>query len=355
MKKAFARIIIFVFCIHFVCSYSESIQIDENSPLGIFLAYTDRIISRDELKSELSNNGIAYTEIEDSTCNTVVITGDNDETVNFAYNKDRQETEQWYVTYETEKYQIKTDPDSEGDKLFQLRGKDTDTDTYVGNPGDLLLLIASSPYAPATIDTMFSIRNGVQFGDSAADVKLKDEVFVNSEEKPYDDFFINPVTLEYSIKPLYPNSMNENVQLAGASTSLYYLFAESGLKEIKYVTSTHAIDHPSANSLENAYDILLPMLTEKYGKALSPNDPLSYVIKAPALGMSFDYTSGPTNWLVKYNDFYVKICLYCQGRGTDSVYFGLSYYMITNDELNETLVQHEKDINQIYNDINNSI
>lgn len=68
----------------------------------------------------------------------------------------------------------------------------------------------------------FSIRNGVQFGDSIEDVKSKDDAFMNSEDTPYISLVYDPVTY-LATKEIYPHSLSEEVELANAPVTLYYI------------------------------------------------------------------------------------------------------------------------------------
>lgn len=225
----------------------------------------------------------------------------------------------------------------------------------------VLLVVALLCSAAALADepaASFSIRNGVQFGDSVDDVKSKDEVFKNVVAEPYDKMVIDSKTFEMSFIPLYPAYLTKDVELAGAPVSMDYFFADSGLKEIRYITSTNAREKPSMNTLEAAYDVLKPALTEKYGKELEASDPLIYAIEAPALGHITDPDDLKVRenyWLVQYDDYYVKICLYCNQTDLTSVYFGLSYYMVTQEEFNTIVSQYKEEVEQFYDSVKNSI
>lgn len=231
----------------------------------------------------------------------------------------------------------------------------------------VVLLFSSTALADEPV-VDFSIRNGVKFGDSVDDVKSKDGAFSNSKDSPYSNFVYDPVTF-FATKEIYPHSLSEDIELANAPVTLYYMFTDAGLKEILYMTSTNAREKPSMQSLESAYDVLEKALVEKYGEKLSPDDPLTYMIEAPGVGEITRTTNGVdpwgspysyikvqnSTWLVKYNDYSVKIDLYCYRTDASSVYFGLSYYMITNSEMEAIVQEYSDKVNQFVEEVNNSI
>lgn len=233
----------------------------------------------------------------------------------------------------------------------------------------LFIIFISNVFAESEASaSSFSVRNGIQFGDSVEEVKKKDEAFKDIEAKPFS-------FSKYEI--IYPNSLEcDDIELVGIPMNLKYFFDEAGLKEFRYyithrpslVISKDMLKVFSFSQLETAYDVLEQSLTKKYGDKLDENDPLTELIEPEAssiqrpidglAGLRLEFTREGirlSDWLVKYDNYYVKITLNLVQENSTDGRLTLSYYMVTEEEFDALYAAYANKIREIEDDINNSI
>lgn len=178
----------------------------------------------------------------------------------------------------------------------------------------------------------FVFKESIKFGDTIEDVKLKDELMANENNRGE----YPPV----SQKKLYTEYIYADTKMADKSCTLNYYFSDNYLKEIYYSFSTLFTDN-TYNDLEQIYPIIKETLITKYGEPLEKNDPWhkkmglvaknnSVITEQPSY---LKYLSHKHDaWLLKYNNYYIKIDLGLFARDQKNAWLAIDYYMFSEDE-----------------------
>lgn len=204
----------------------------------------------------------------------------------------------------------------------------------------LLMIFAS---CPALADN-FSLRGGIEFGDTVEEVKEKETAaFTEEESNCLKTESITLATIE-----------DANIE--------YYFNDEGLLTDILYdFRSTKSKDTASVN-----YSTLYDGLTRKYGKPINTDSDSMYIIVGKAyetaagvvavnlwLNDSADILSH-SEWVKEYKKFKVKIDLveyYLETQNALSYCYKISYKYFTDADLKAAKEEHAQRLAEIDNDL----
>ena len=188
----------------------------------------------------------------------------------------------------------------------------------------------------------FSIRKGIQFGDSIDTVKKLEELKIESE----DDEGSGIIKL---------TTIRGNT--AGIDGEIFYIFQDNKLKDIAYYYTGFEGQggYRFENDCKADYDSLYGGLVKKYGKTSNASETSykGYAISHyedrqktwSQFGIPNDIIMGCDEWDVEYENYSVKIDLmyYCSGLKDPTPYeIMLSYSVYTNEDLTKEQEKLEK-------------
>lgn len=202
----------------------------------------------------------------------------------------------------------------------------------------------------------FSLRNGIQFGNSMDDVLAKETLAIKKieDEAEEDDDSDYP----YSIT-------TENGTVAGvAGAYVWYRFdADKTLREVEYVLPSKS----KKDSSDSEYETLYKGLANKYGTPLGYTDGSCYIITGNALEssvfMAYFYDSlgyygdvrDYDEWDIDTGEYHVKIELVQYYYGTSyssiSYYNTISYTYFTDEDLQEAKDEKRAENEAVYADL----
>ncbi len=215
----------------------------------------------------------------------------------------------------------------------------------------LVMLFSTVCWTPEAISEEFSIRNGIHFGMSAKEVEEKEKdnkIGINPEHGVSD-----------KLKDKYVGYMHCKNMFGVKYTNIVYRFKDDSLYLIFY-------DFIGENN-EEAFSTLSGPLESKYGEPYYSGNTikgLSVLTPGPVIDelSGFVDNSSPSmkrtakfkQWIVPSDDYYVCIT-FALGRleyafGT-SFSCELIYYMITNEDVEDALVNESVKYQEIYDSI----
>lgn len=204
--------------------------------------------------------------------------------------------------------------------------------------------IASDAVVSSNVEE-FSLRNGINFGDSIEEVKEKETLTFQSSSS---------TTLQ----------TNPGTVSGYDDTTITFSFNDDQLKEMSY-----KFEETSSRDLVNSeYDTIYKGLVRKYGEPLDTGGGSTYIINTSVfersllalslkklIGGAGDYVDYD-EWLVKVNnDYYVKIDLlsYYIGESYSKAEYSLvvGYRKITEDEIITAKNEKQEKQNKVDNDL----
>lgn len=182
----------------------------------------------------------------------------------------------------------------------------------------------------------FTLRNGIQFGDSMDDVLAKETLAI---EKTYDA----AAEGEEAEYPYTITTVNDTVAGVADSYVLYEFDANKTLREMVYVLGG---DKPKEEA-EAEYEMLYQELVNQCGTALGYKDGRCYIINCDALNTAVWITSMYTSmgligdvrsydeWVVDTDEYHVKVELvrYCCGSSDVTYTNRVSFTYFTDADL----------------------
>lgn len=194
---------------------------------------------------------------------------------------------------------------------------------------------ASAEYT--TMEGDFSIRDGVKFGMTPEEIKsIEDSSFLEKEAEQEIDGR-NYYSVEYS----------GYLSLAGIKINRGPLGNHSGSIDFRFNPLSRKLErilyHFGYNENLQTFNTLNEIVTEKYGEPIHKNDgllfPASYISDIPLRWGGNAKVFSYSEWLVKYDAYYVLIDEFAWGQDTPG-YCQLEYIYVSNERMAEIAAEY---------------